>query len=92
MIIMLEQYTVEIGYLAMLFGSIMSASIFIQTYKIWKRKSSADVSFFVWAIAIPGFIFWLLYGISLNSIPLIVSNIIAIIATLSVLVIWLYYK
>lgn len=89
---MLEAYAEQIGYFAMAFGIIMSAAIFAQTRTIYKNKSSADVSLFTWAICFPGFIGWLIYGLAINSMPLVISNIVALIAVTSVVIEWFIYR
>ncbi len=89
---MLEAYVSEIGYLAMVFGSIMSSVNFVQAHKIWKRKSSADVSLIVWAASVPGYLFWILYGISLNAFAITFANIIALASAITIIISWFYFR
>ena len=89
---MLENLVDILAILATVLGSLMSLGYFPQTYKIIKRKSSADVSVSTYLIFTPGIIVWLLYGISLNNLPLIISNIIALIGAVSVIIAYFHYK
>jgi len=89
---MLENLSDIIGILATVIGIITSVGFYLQTFKIIRRKSSADVSvkaFFLFSI---GIFTWFVYGISLNNLPLIISNVIALIGTVSVIITYFKYK
>ncbi|MFC1697845.1 SemiSWEET family sugar transporter [Nanoarchaeota archaeon] len=70
----------------------MTFGYFTQTYKILRRKSSNDVSLATYLIFGTGITIWLIYGISLNNWPIIISNIVAIIGALTVIISYLIYK
>ena len=53
-----------------------------QILRIKKRKVSKDISIWFWVIIIHGLLWWLYYGISINSISLIITNSVAIIVDL----------
>lgn len=72
--------------LTIVFGVLMSFGYFAQTYKIVKRKNAADVSIWAYLLFSLGIIVWLIYGVSINSLPIIVSNIVYLIGALSVMV------
>jgi len=82
----------EAGILTTIFGIIMSFGYFTQIFKMIKRKSSADVSVTTYIIFSIGLSFWLIYGISLNDLPLIISNTIALIGAVSVVITFFKYK
>ncbi|MDD5331538.1 MAG: SemiSWEET family transporter [Candidatus Nanoarchaeia archaeon] len=73
-------------------GVIMSFGHFAQTYKILKRKSSADVSLITYSIFTIGVGVWLIYGLSINNIPIIAANATGLIGTLSVVISYFLYK
>ena len=79
-----------LAVLATLSGIMMSFGYLPQILKMVNRKSSADVSVATYLVFHIGLWVWLLYGIALNSIPLIISNGIGVIGT--GLVICTYYK
>ena len=89
---MLENLSSILEILATIFGTIMSLGYFPQTIKMIRRKSSADVSVTTYLIFAPGVFIWLLYGVSLNNFPLIISNIIALIGAVSVVITYFVYK
>ncbi len=62
-------------------GIAMSLAHVPQAYRIWKRKSSADISLITYTIFFIGSFVWLLYGISLQSKPIIVSYLVAVLST-----------
>jgi len=82
--------TLEI--LVTIFGIIMPLGYLPQTFKMIRRKSSADVSVKTYLIFTIGTVVWLFYGISLNNLPLIISNIVALIGVISVIITYFKYK
>jgi MtN3 and saliva related transmembrane protein len=89
---MLENLSELLAILATVFGTLMSLGYFPQTFKIIKRKSSADVSVTTYLIFTPGILIWLLYGISLNNLALILSNVVALIGAFSIIITYFYYR
>jgi MtN3 and saliva related transmembrane protein len=89
---MLENLSELLAILATVFGTLMSLGYFPQTLKIIKRKSSADVSVTTYLIFTPGILIWLLYGISLNNLALILSNVVALIGAFSIIITYFYYR
>ncbi len=71
--------------LVSIFGILMSIGHFPQAYKIYKNKSSKDVSLITYVIFFVGGIIWLIYGIIINEFPIIISFIIGVIGTSLVL-------
>ncbi len=55
-------------------GISMSISGIPQIYRIWKRKTSNDISIVLWVIIVHGVAWWLYYGIIIGSISLIITN------------------
>jgi MtN3 and saliva related transmembrane protein len=72
--------------LTIIFGVAMSFGYFAQTYRIVKRKSAKDVSIWTYLLFSFGIIVWLIYGISINSSPIIISNIVYLVGALSVMI------
>ncbi len=64
----------------------MSIGYFTQTYKIFKRKSAIDVSLGTYLFFGVGVMVWLIYGISLNNYVLIITNVVALVGALSVII------
>ena len=63
-----------------------------QLYKTWQTKSADDVSLVMLILFITGLICWIIYGIKINSIPILVANIITFIFNFSILILKLTYR
>ena len=72
-----------IGLLAGLLGVIAWIP---QIYRIWIKKRADGISLPTFLVITTALILWLIYGILINSLSLIVSNIFALIMILSVLI------
>ena len=56
-----------------------------QVTKIWRARSAKDVSLPMYAIFTVGVIFWLWYGVMLDSLPIIAANIITLLLALAII-------
>ena len=63
-----------------------------QLYKTWKTKSAEDVSLIMLILFITGLICWIIYGLKINSIPILVANIITFIFNFSILILKITYR
>ena len=77
------------GFLAALLTTI---AFLPQLYKTWETKSADDVSLVMLILFITGLICWIIYGLKLNSIPIVVANIVTFIFNLSILFLKISYK
>ena len=81
---MIEFNSIEIiGLLAGLVGVIAWIP---QIYRIWIKKRADGISLPTFLVITTALILWLIYGILINSLSLIVSNIFTLIMILSVLI------
>ena len=78
--------------LVVIIGVLMSLGHFPQAYRIYKRKSSKDVSLLTYLIFAVGSYAWLIYGIIIMELPVIISFVVAVIGTTSVLVLIFKYR
>ena len=63
-----------------------------QLYKTWTTKSAEDVSLITLILFIIGLICWIVYGIKINSTPILVANIVTLIFNFSILILKLIYS
>ena len=77
------------GFLAALLTTI---AFLPQLYKTWKTKSADDVSLIMLIVFLTGLIFWIIYGFQINSVPILIANIITFIFNLSILILKLSYR
>ena len=73
-------------------GSLTTVSFVPQVIKTWRSKSAADISTGMFAIFSTGLILWLVYGIYLQSLPIIISNVITLVLTLIILILKYHYS
>ena len=71
-----------VGYLAAFFTTI---AFIPQAYKVFKTNQTKDLSLSLFLIFSLGVLMWLIYGIMLNSIPMIVANVITLSLSLYIL-------
>lgn len=78
-----------LGYLA---AFLTTASFLPQVYKTWKTKSTEGLSLTMYTIFLTGIICWLIYGIYLNSLPIILANTVTGVSAVMLIVMKLKFK
>ena len=63
-----------------------------QALKSYKEKSTKDISLVMYVVMFTGVILWLLYGIHLNSMPIIIANAITALFNLSIIILNIKHK
>ncbi|KAB8330235.1 hypothetical protein SD80_031020 [Scytonema tolypothrichoides VB-61278] len=72
-------------------AAILTTSSFLpQMLKTWRTKSVKDISFVMLICFNTGIFLWLIYGISLNALPIILANGVTLVFNLIIL--WLKIK
>jgi MtN3 and saliva related transmembrane protein len=66
-------------------GAFSCTTFLPQVVKTWKSKSTKDVSLNMFLIATLGTTLWLIYGIMINSISIIATNIVVLFFSLTML-------
>ena len=82
-------YIDSFGFLAAFLTTI---AFLPQVYKTWQTKSADDVSLVMLILFIIGLICWIIYGIKINSIPILVANIFTLIFNFSILILKITYR
>ena len=57
-----------------------------QAAKVWKTKSTKDISLLMFLIFAIGVISWLIYGVLLSELPLIIANAVTLVFAISILI------
>ncbi len=57
-----------------------------QVVRIWRTRSTHDISLGMFSVMTVGLIFWMIYGISIGSLPVIVANGATLILTVTIIV------
>ena len=77
--------------LATITGVVSSFAMLPQIYRIFKRKSAKDISIWTYLYMLVAGVIWILYGLNIQSFPLLVSNLIGMLAMIGVIVGWFLY-
>ncbi len=78
-----------IGLIAALFTTV---SLFPQLVKVWKTKSTKDVSAVMFSLLCSGVFLWVVYGVLVKDMPIILANSLAFIQAIVILVFKVKYK
>ncbi|MEH2088327.1 SemiSWEET transporter [Nostoc sp.] len=71
-------------------ATITTISFLPQMFKTWQTKSAKDVSLVTLITFISGIFLWLIYGIYLQSLPIILAN--AVTLVFNLIILWLKIK
>ena len=69
-----------------------TVAFFPQAVKVWKSKSTKDISLYMFIIFTTGVFSWLIYGIIISNLPIILANVVTLILSLFILICKLRYK
>jgi len=78
-----------LGFVA---GALTTCAFWPQLQKTWVTKSAGDVSLGMLAIFSTGVCLWFLYGLALQSWPIILTNFVTLLLTGAILVLKLRYR
>jgi len=82
-------YITIIGLLAAAFTVI---SLFPQLLKVWRTKSTRDISLGMFSLFCSGVFLWFVYGILIKDPPIIIANFLGFIQALIILIFIVKYK
>ena len=75
------------------FAAILTTAAFLpQLIKTLKTKKADDVSLTTLVIFIIGVLFWIIYGYSISSTPMVIANLITLILNLLILISKVYFS
>lgn len=85
----MKQLTETIGFVA----AVLTTTAFVpQFIKVWKTRSTRDISMRMYLMLCMGIFLWLVYGIRLHSLPIILANGVTLGLTLAILALKLKHK
>ena len=73
-------------------ATITVISLFPQLVKVWRTKSTKDISLGMFSLFCGGVFLWFVYGILMKDVPIIVANLLGFIQTLIILMFKFKYK
>ena len=77
------------GYLA---AFLTTFAFLPQLVKTWKTKSAEDLSYLMLFFFLLGVLCWILYGLYINSVPILLANLITFLINVLILIIKIKYK
>ena len=78
--------------LGLVAGTLTTAAFVPQVVKIWRTRSTHDISLGMFSLFNAGLLLWLGYGILIGSVPIVVSNLVTLVLALTILFFKLRYK
>jgi MtN3 and saliva related transmembrane protein len=78
-----------VGYAA---ATLATLAFLPQVIKSYREKSTKDISLSMYLVFFVGVVLWLIYGIHLNSTPMIIANAITALLALSILILKIKHK
>ena len=67
-------------------ASLTTIAFLPQLLKTWKTKSAEDISLIMLILFLTGLLCWIIYGLKINSTPILFANIITFIFNFSILI------
>ena len=81
-----------IKYIGFFAAFCTTISFLPQAIKVYKSKSTKDISLYMFLIFTIGTFCWLIYGIIISSLPIMAANIITLILSFFILIYKIRYK
>lgn len=72
-------------------GMLTTVSFVPQVIKTWRTRSTGDISFMMFLLFSAGVSLWLFYGIAIHSLPVILSNLVTLILSVSIILMKLWF-
>ena len=82
----------SITWIGLLAGTLTTISFFPQMLKTWKTRSTKDISLGMFLMFCAGVLLWIIYGLFLEDIPVIMTNVATFSLAFPILVLKLKYK
>ncbi len=67
-------------------GALTTVAFVPQVIKTWRSRSASDISFGMFVLFSSGVLLWLLYGLAIQSTPIVLANSITLILSVSILI------
>lgn len=81
-----------IDSLGLIAGTCTTLAFLPQLFKVWQSKSAEDLSWGMLIVFSLGLLLWLVYGLFINALPVILSNLITLILNLVILSLKIRYR
>jgi MtN3 and saliva related transmembrane protein len=85
-------HTQLIDLLGWIAGTLTTIAFFPQLLKTWATKSAKDVSLAMMITFSIGVFLWIVYGVSIQALPVIVTNVVTLTLAILILILKIKYK
>lgn len=85
-------HTQLIDLLGWIAGTLTTIAFFPQLLKTWVSKSAKDVSLVMMITFSIGVFLWIVYGVSIQALPVIVTNVVTLTLAIPILILKIKYK
>ncbi len=82
----------KVEILGLVAAVLTTASFVPQVLKVWKQKSTKDISLSMYVVFSLGLGLWLVYGFYINSLSIMIANSITLVLTFAIIWAKLKYK
>jgi MtN3 and saliva related transmembrane protein len=80
-----------IDLLGLAAGTLTTCSFVPQVVRIWRTRSARDISLVMFLLLSLGVLLWVVYGVAIQSVPVIVANGVTLLLALAILGMKLYF-
>jgi MtN3 and saliva related transmembrane protein len=88
-VIIKMDYTTLIGLVA---AALTVTAFFPQLMKVWKTKSTKDISLGMFSIFSFAVFLWFVYGVLIDNMPVIIANFLVFVQAFAILILKINYK
>jgi MtN3 and saliva related transmembrane protein len=81
-----------IDIIGLVAGLLTTTAFIPQVVKIYRTKSGNDISARMFSLFSAGIVLWLIYGILLRSLPIILSNAVTLVLSLTIIALKIRYR
>lgn len=74
-----------INILGLVAGTCTTVAFIPQVLQVWRTRSAQDISIGMYSVFIVGVALWLVYGLVVNSMPVVLSNLVTLLLASAVL-------
>jgi len=78
--------------LGLIAGLLTTVAFIPQLVKVWKSRSTKDISLLMYVVISTGILLWFIYGLCISSIPVIAANAITLLIAVAILILKIRFR
>jgi len=82
----------SINILGLAAGTLTTVAFLPQLIKVWKTRSTQDISLIMYIVICIGILLWLIFGLCIGSMPIIAANAVTLLIATTILVMKIRYR